>query len=525
MARSENALYDLIIIGGGINGAGIARDAAGRGLSVLLCEKGDLGGATSAASTKLIHGGLRYLEHFEFKLVRQSLKERSVLLGMAPHIIWPLRFVLPHGPGGRPVWMVRAGLYLYDLLAGFSNRLGRSRAVELDRDPAGAPLADTRTGGFAYWDCWVQDNRLVILNAMDAADRGADIRPRTAAVAAERKDAGWTVTLEDGAGRSRVRGRALVNAAGPWAARLLGAAGAADANVISSAKPASLRLVRGSHIVTRALFGHDSAYLFQNPDDRVIFAIPYERDFTLIGTTDVEHEGGLESPQISAEETAYLIAAANRYFAQSLREGDVMWSYAGVRPLYDDESASASAVTRDYVLDLQAPADQAPLMNVFGGKLTTYRKLSERVVGRLAPLLGNDMPAWTAGAVLPGGDLDDGADGGDFDAALSRFRAQNPWLPERLAWRLLRNYGRRTQDILGDASSLDDLGRHFGGGLYEAELAYGCAAEWVARAEDFLWRRSKLGLVLSAEERAAVADWLERRQSNSRDPAYRHRAS
>ncbi len=489
--------FDLLVIGGGINGTGIARDAAGRGLRVALCEQADLGNYTSSASTKLIHGGLRYLEYYEFRLVRKALLEREVLLGIAPHIIWPLQFVMPHVKALRPAWMIRSGLFLYDHLAG-RNSLPASRGIALDGHAAGKPLAPGLKKGFVYSDCWVQDARLVVLNAMDAADRGATVLPRTRCVAAERGDAEWHATLRstfDGA-EYHVRARAVVNAAGPWVSRLL------DGGLGFEARD-RVRLVKGSHIIVPRLFDHGYAYILQHTDRRIVFAIPYERDFTLIGTTDVAYEGDPAAAETSAEEIDYLCDAVNAYLADPVRADDVVATYAGVRPLHDEAGGdSASAVSRDYSLDLDPR--RAPLLTVLGGKLTTYRKLGREATDRLAPLLGNDQPDWTGTAALPGGDLREGG----FDDFLAAFRQRCPWMPSEMAWRLARNYGTRADAIVGDAESLDQLGAHFGADLYEAEVRYLVEHEWAMTAGDILWRRSKLGLRLTRDEQAGVENWI-----------------
>lgn len=491
--------YDLLVVGGGINGAGIARDAAGRGLRVLLCEQDDLANHASSASTKLVHGGLRYLEYYEFGLVRKALREREVLLGIAPHIIWPLRFVMPHNRSLRPAWMIRLGLFLYDHLGG-REKLPASRGIRLSEHMAGIPLRTSLTRGFVYSDCWVQDARLVVLNAMDAAERGATVLTRTRAVAAERGPHGWLVRLRARSGgvERSVQARALVNAAGPWVSRFLGSAAGVPAR-------RDVQLVKGSHIVVPRLFEHDHAYVFQNPDGRIVFAIPYERDFTLIGTTDVLYEGDpAAASAASGEEIGYLCESVNRYFHQPVRPVDVIWSYAGVRALYDeDEVANAAAVSRDYLLELDA--DGPPLLSVFGGKITTYRTLAREAVARLRPALGCDGGDWTGTEPLPGGDMPRA----DFDAYLTTVRRRHPWLPERLAWRLARNYGTRVEKLLDGAESLAALGEHFGADLYEAELRYLVAHEWAVTAEDVLWRRSKLGLHLNAAARARVAAWLK----------------
>ncbi|MQM39589.1 Aerobic glycerol-3-phosphate dehydrogenase [wastewater metagenome] len=496
MARRET--FDLLVVGGGINGAGIARDAAGRGLSVALCEQGDLANFTSSASTKLVHGGLRYLEYYEFRLVRKALQEREVLLGIAPHIIWPMRFVMPHVRELRPAWMIRLGLFLYDHLGG-RRRLPSSSGIDLTRHVAGEPLAPGFRRGFVYSDCWVQDARLVVLNARDAAERGARVMTRTRCIAARRDSDAWEATLQcTRTGREwSVRARGIVNAAGPWVGRFLGEAAGIE-------QSRDVHLVKGSHIVVPRLFHHEYAYIFQNTDGRIVFAIPYEQDFTLIGTTDVVHEGNPAEAEASREEIEYLCEAVNRYFEHQLRPEDVVWTYSGVRPLYDeDDNDNASAVSRDYLLELDTRA--APLLNVFGGKLTTYRTLAREAMDKLVPELGGSGRDWTGEASLPGGDMPDADFGAFLEAVLSRY----PWLPERLAWRLARNYGTRIERILGTADGLDGLGEHFGDDLYEAELSYLRDEEWAQTADDALWRRSKLGLRLDVATRARVQQWFE----------------
>jgi glycerol-3-phosphate dehydrogenase len=492
--------FDLLVVGGGINGVGIARDAAGRGLSVCLCEQDDLGAHTSSASTKLIHGGLRYLEQFEFALVGKALAEREVLLKTAPHIIWPLRFVLPHQAHLRPAWMIRLGLLLYDHLGRGRRSLPASRRVNLSKHAVGQPLRDEFRRGFVYSDAWVQDARLVVLNAMDAAARGATILTHTRCIAAQRGADGWTAELASRNGTNRtVIARALVNATGPWAVRFLD-------DVAKVGHGHALRLVKGSHIVVPRLFDHRYAYIFQQPDRRIVFAIPYEHDFTLIGTTDVEYRADPAAPVIEGSETAYLCTAVNRYFRASVAPGDVIWSYSGVRPLLDDEEGNASEVTRDYLLELDDTA--APLLNVFGGKLTTYRKLSEEAVNRLSSPLKLRSSAWTAqGHPLPGGER------ADIDALQSELQARYSWLPTTLAWRLVHSYGTRSAQILGSADSLAALGEHFGAHLYQAEVDYLRRHEWVREAADLLWRRSKLGLRLTQAEVARLSAYLSEVES------------
>jgi glycerol-3-phosphate dehydrogenase len=493
---------DVLVVGGGINGAGIARDLAGRGLKVVLCEKDDLAQATSSSSTKLIHGGLRYLEYREFSLVRKALAEREVLLRSAPHIMWPLRFVMPHDPGMRPVWMIRAGLFLYDHLAR-REVLPASRTIDLRRHAAGAALQPRFTKGFVYSDGWVDDARLVALNAIDAAERGATVLTRWRCADARRAADEWQVTLDNPGGeRRQTTARALVNAAGPWAAQFLG-----DHAHVPRAK--SLRLVKGSHIVVPRLFEHDHAYIFQNPDKRIIFAIPYEHDFTLIGTTDVEHHGAIGAAKIDESETRYLCEQASRYFAKTVTPRDVVWTYSGVRPLLDDESGDPSAVTRDYSLELDTA--QAPLLTVWGGKITTFRRLAEEAAGLLMqPLAVNpSRGAWTRGAFLPGGDLNKWIGPArrpdtDFERFEQAVRLRFPQLAADGLHRLARAYGARIDRVIG---AVDAPGSEVAPGLFEFELRYLHDHEWARSADDVLWRRSKLGLHYSAEERAAVAAW------------------
>ncbi|MGI9385545.1 MAG: glycerol-3-phosphate dehydrogenase [Methyloligellaceae bacterium] len=492
-------IVDLAIIGGGINGCGIARDAAGRGLSVVLAEKDDLASGTSSASTKLIHGGLRYLEHYEFRLVRESLIEREVLLRAAPHIIRPMRFILPHHKGLRPRWLIRLGLFLYDHLGG-RKLLPGTRTLDLTRDPAGRPLRDTFRHAFEYSDCWVEDARLVVLNAMDAAERGARIHVRTECVEAARERDRWRIKLRDtttGA-TSELHARALVNAAGPWVSEVL--SGRIRLNTDDR-----VRLVKGSHIVVQRLFDGDRAYIFQNTDQRIVFAIPYEGDFTLIGTTDEDVTGDPGAATISDGEIAYLCDAVSAYFRTPISRDSIVWTYSGVRPLYDDGSTKAQEATRDYVLRLDAPKDAAPLLSIFGGKITTSRRLAEEALEELAPHLANGRAEWTAAAALPGGDFPvDGA-----TALKERIRDAYPFLTEALAARLARAYGTRVWQLLGKITAQDQLGEHFGAELYELEVAYLMRHEWARTADDVLWRRSKLGLRLSKAERDGLRRWME----------------
>ena len=516
---NANNDYDAVVVGGGVNGAGIARDLAGRGARVLLCEKDDLASHTSSSSTKLIHGGLRYLEYREFSLVRKALAEREVLLKSAPHIIWPLRFVMPHDPSMRPVWMIRAGLFLYDHLA-HREVLPPSRTVDLRKHVAGGPLDPRFTKGFVYSDGWVDDARLVALCALDAAERGATVLTRTVCVNAERGAERWRVTLQsDDATTRKVASRALVNAAGPWAAQFL-------MDHAHSADRVHLRLVKGSHIVVPKLFDHGHAYIFQNTDQRIIFAIPYEGDFTLIGTTDVEHHGAIGEAHATAEEIAYLCEQASRYFAKPIRPEQVVWTYSGVRPLIDDESGNPAAVTRDYRLEFdtgRGDAVRAPLLSVWGGKITTFRRLAEEAVDLLVPVLEasprddeGSRPRlagpWTAEASLPGGNLRDALGAAaprenEVEASYERFvdalALRQPALPAKLVRRLARAYGTRADKLLEDM-----LGAEVAPLVFEAELKYLRRVEWARTGEDVLWRRSKLGLHLSASERAAVTKWM-----------------
>jgi len=492
---------DVLVVGGGINGAGIARDLAGRGASVVLCEKDDLAQHTSGSSTKLIHGGLRYLEYYEFSLVAKALAEREVLLKGAPHIMWPLRFVMPHDPSMRPAWMIRIGLFLYDHLAR-REVLPGSRMVNLRRHPAGAPLKPSFTKGFVYSDGWVDDARLVVLNAVDAAGHGATVLTRTRCVDAKRSASHWQLRLEGDDGQvHEVHARVLVNAAGPWAAEFLG-------GPAHFPRHKALRLVKGSHIVVPRMFDHDHAYIFQNPDKRIIFAIPYEGDFTLIGTTDVEHDGPVGAARIDAAEIAYLCEQASRYFEKAVRPADVVWTYSGVRPLLEDEAGDPAAVTRDYQLDLDDA--QAPLLTVWGGKITTFRKLAEEAADRLAPALPGMRGAWTREAPLPGGDLSASIGAPrrpdtDFVRFVQALALRHPTLAPALVHRLARGYGSRVEVLLGG----DGLGAAVVPGLHEGELRYLHEQEWARSADDVLWRRTKLGLHLSEAERATVARWCD----------------
>lgn len=491
-------IVDLAIIGGGVNGCGIARDAAGRGLSVFLCEQGDLAAGTSSASTKLFHGGLRYLEYFEFRLVKEALVERETLLTAMPHISWPMRFVLPHHKGLRPAWLLRLALFIYDHLGG-RKLLPPTRTLDLRRDEAGASLKPEFAKAFEYSDCWVQDARLVTLNARDAAGKGAEIAVRSPCIAAARRRGAWHVTVRDAdTGQSRtVVASALVNAGGPWVDHVIN-------GVVRLNASDSVRLVRGSHIVVKKLFEHDRAYIFQQPDKRVIFAIPYEDAFTLIGTTDQDHHGSPGDAECSAEEAAYLCDCVNAYFEKQISVDDIVWTFSGVRPLYDDGAKSATAATRDYVLSLDFGNGDPPLLNVFGGKITTYRRLAEAALEKLRPFFPQMGDAWTAGASLPGGEFPtDGA-----GALAAELTSRHSFIDDAWARRLVRCYGADARTILGDAQTRDDLGVHFGGDLTEAEVRWLTENEWARTAEDILWRRTKLGLRLTAEEVKGLERWL-----------------
>ncbi len=506
MTRPTALSTDVLIVGGGINGAGIARDAAGRGLSVVLCEKDDLAQHTSSASTKLIHGGLRYLEHYEFNLVRKALIEREVLLRAAPHIMWPMRFVMPHDRGQRPAWMIRAGLYLYDFLAK-REILPGSGAIDLRTHAAGKPLKPEFTRGFIYSDGWVDDARLVVLNARDAADRGAEVFTHMACESAQRVGDRWQARLRRADGSAiEVSARALVNAAGPWAAHFLKEA-------VAQPTGKALRLVKGSHIVVKKMFDHPYAYIFQNPDGRIVFAIDYEQDFTLVGTTDLEYTGDTNKVAIDQSEIDYLCRLAERYFRKPLQPSDVVWSYSGVRPLLEDDSANASEITRDYKLAIEG--DSAPLLSVFGGKITTFRKLAEEAVDMIAPKLGNTRGTWTEHACLPGGDLYGSPQNRavlEFDGWVAALQQEYAWLPPKLIARYARAYGTRTHKILEGRRSVADMGEVLAEGLYEAELDYLTKCEWATSGADILWRRSKLGLHLPAGSEQKIDQWIARTQ-------------
>ncbi len=494
-------LFDIAVIGGGINGCGIARDAAGRGLKTILCEKDDLAQATSSASTKLFHGGLRYLEYYEFRLVREALIERENLLVAMPHISWPMRFVLPHHSGLRPAWLLRLGLFLYDHIGG-RKLLPATKTLRLRSHPTGTALKREYTKAFEYSDCWVEDSRLVVLNARDAADRGAEILTRTRCESGERQGDHWVLTLRDeetGATRL-IRARAVVNAGGPWVEDIL-------RGILRRNSADGVRLVRGSHIVTRRLTDHDHPYIFQQSDGRIVFAIPYETDYTLIGTTDAEHEGDPGTAVCTPEEAEYLRRAASEYFAKPIGEEDIVWTYSGVRPLYDDGASSATEATRDYVLTLDDDDGAAPLLNIFGGKITTYRKLAESAFKRLGPFFPDAGDPWTRRVALPGGDMPvDGA-----SALAATLRERHPFLDDRWSLRLVRAYGTQAQTLLEGAAQASDMGRDFGATLTEREVIWLMDKEWARTADDILWRRSKLGLRLSAAEKAGLEDWISHR--------------
>lgn len=494
---ARQTTFDLAIIGGGINGCGIARDAAGRGLSVYLCEKGDLGSATSSASTKLIHGGLRYLEYYQFRLVREALAEREVLLNAAPHIIRPLRFVLPHTSGLRPAWLIRLGLFIYDHLGGRQS-LPRTRRIDLEHEEAGRPLKPHLRTAFEYSDCWVDDSRLVVLNAMDAAAHGATVRTRTELVSGEHLKGAWRLEVadHDWGSRDKVTARVLVNATGPWVGELL--------HRLERTSRAPVRLVKGSHIIVPKLFEHDKAYIFQNADRRVVFAIPYERDFTLIGTTDLDYQGDPGAVAITASEIDYLCAAVNQYFSRPISPDRVVGSYAGVRPLFDDGVSEAKAATRDYVLDYEERPGLAPVLNIYGGKITTYRRLAEAAMTRLSRQFPAMSGPWTRHVPLPGGNFPPNG----LEAEVERLRSLCPVIEADHARRLVRAYGRRSHFIVEGVAGEADWGERFGANLTEREVRYLMDQEWAQTAEDVVWRRSKLALRLAASEVERLQGWM-----------------
>lgn len=495
--------YDLAIIGGGINGVGIARDAAGRGLKVYLCEQGDLANATSSASTKLIHGGLRYLEHYKFRLVAESLAEREVLLQMAPHIAWPLRFILPHEPGIRPRWLIRLGLFLYDHLGG-RRLLPGTKSLNLRDNVAGEPLKAIFDKAFEYSDCWVDDARLVVLNAMDARERGATIETRTRCVAAAPNEQGWCLQVDDGSGRREIKSKVLVNAAGPWVMDCIN-------HVIGTETGESVRLVRGSHIVVPKLFDHQHPYIFQNKDGRIIFAIPYQQEFSLLGTTDLDHGTSSTPATCSDEETRYICEAASEYFATPVNVEDVVWTYSGVRPLYDDGASAAQEATRDYVLKVRQVDNQATLLNVFGGKITTYRRLAEHALRELTAWLPDAGKPWTDKAPLPGGDIP----WAELEQVKQALAKEYPFLEPQHGERIFRCYGTRARRWLGNAKSPADLGQDFGAGLSQCEVDYLMHDEWAITAEDVIWRRTKLGLKLTKDQIATLEIYMQSAQQQS----------
>ena len=493
----DGTIFDIFIIGGGVNGCGLARDAAGRGYGVGLAEMNDLAEGTSSKSTKLVHGGLRYLESRQFRLVREALVEREALLRIAPHLVRPLRFVLPVQKGMRPAWLLRLGLFLYDHIGG-RKTLPATVTLDLAGDAAGRPLQKRFTRAFAYSDCWVDDSRLVILNARDAANRGATIYARKQVVSAFPSEGIWRVGLRDRAtgAETKILSRLLVNAGGPWADKILSGA-------LAQKAPPRLRLVRGSHIVVRKIFDHDGAYLFQNPDGRIVFAIAYEDDFTLIGTTDVDFAGDPGDAEIAPDETDYLLRATNGCFARQIGPSDIVWSYSGVRPLFDDGAGSAQKATRETVIE-DARVNGAPLINVFGGKITSYRLLAEKILFRAGKLIPAKGAPWTASAPLPGGNFL----GGDFAGFAADLRTKKPFLEEALLLRLARAYGMECLRFLGAAQGLKDLGEDFGGGLFSAEVDHLMAREWAETPDDILWRRTKLGLRAGEIDVARLADYL-----------------
>lgn len=495
-------MYDLLIVGGGINGAAIARDAAGRGLKVLLCEKDDLANHTSSSSTKLIHGGLRYLEHYEFRLVREALIEREVLLRAAPHIIWPMRFVLPYDKGLRPAWMLRLGLFLYDSLGG-RKLLPGTKMVKLNKSPHTDLLKERLNFGYEYSDCWVEDTRLTVLNAADAQRLGADIRTRTRVEDIRAEGDHYAADITRAGKTETVKARGIINSAGPWVEEVLTKIGAENSNVKIDS---GVRLIKGSHIITRQLFSGDHSYIFQNADGRIIFAIPYEREFTLIGTTDVPYHPSEGPAKISQEEIDYLLSAANEYFDDPITKDDVVSDYSGVRPLYDDKAENASAVTRDYVLEIDEFAEGAPFLSVFGGKITTSRKLAEHALQKLEKYYTYSQLDWTAKASLPGGDIPEA----DFMGFFDGLRKAYPDIKTSHLFRMARCYGTKTADMLGDAKSLGDMGKNFGGGLTEREADYLVDHEFATSADDILQRRTKLALHMSLSEISAFRNWFKK---------------
>ena len=486
--------FDLFVVGGGINGTGIAADAAGRGLNVGLCEMGDLAHATSSSSSKLIHGGLRYLEHYEFRLVKEALTEREVLLKIAPHLVTPMRFQMPHRPHLRPAWLIRIGLFLYDNLGKRETLLG-SKGVRYGAD---SPLKADITKGFEYSDCWVDDARLVVTNALSAQENGASVFARTRCTSAKRVDNQWHIALEDQITKEihNVTAKALVNAAGPWVSSFI-------ETKLEQKAPYGIRMIKGSHIVVPKIHQHANAFIMQNTDKRIVFAIPYRENYTLLGTTDVEYKGDPNDVAINEEETQYILAVANDHFKKTLTSEDVVWSYSGVRPLLEDESSDPSAVTRDYTLHLDDQNDQAPLLSIFGGKITTYRKLALSAMRKLEPYFDNLGPAWTHSKPLPGGNLDM-----SLEAFSMTLQQDYPFIGAHLAYRFANSYGTLTHTLLNKVSSANELGQDFGNQLYQVEVDYLIQHEWARSAEDILWRRSKLGLEFTSEQVVELEKYL-----------------
>jgi len=502
-SNNDTDIMDICVIGGGVNGAGIARDAAGRGLSVVLLEKDDLAQGTSSRSGKLVHGGLRYLEYYEFRLVREALKEREVLLASAPHIIWPMRFVLPHSKEDRPAWLVRAGLFLYDHLGG-RQRLAPTRVLNLSTAPEGAALKERYTKAFEYSDCWVDDARLVVLNALDATERGAQVLTHTHCDNAQRVNGVWKIDITDTlkGERSQIKAMSIINAAGPWVNRVI------DTSSDVQSKR-HVRLVKGSHIIVKKFWEGKQAYLIQNSDKRVIFINPYEKNLALIGTTDVPFEGNPDEVSIDNSEIDYLISAVNRYFKRTLLRRDVLNSFSGVRPLFDDNTVNPSAVTRDYLFDVEAEEDAAPILSVFGGKITTYRKLAEHALDKLQDFFPDMKPAWTSDTPLPGGDIVDA----DFEKFLAQLTERYRKLPGNLLLHYARLYGSRCEHILAGVCEVSDLGQQFSELCFEAEIRYLINHEWALTSDDILNRRTKHALHMSTEEQMSVARWLKRHEA------------
>ena len=498
MSQNPEKIYDVFVAGGGINGIGVARDAAGRGYSVCLCEMNDFASGTSSNSTKLIHGGLRYLEHYKFRLVQESLKEREVLLKMAPHIIWPMRFILPHSKGMRPAWLLRLGLFLYDHL-GFRKILPGTSYVKLNKSELGSPLKSNFKFGYEYSDCWVDDSRLVILNAVDASLKGAKIQNYCKVTKVEKSDGLWSITTTDSIdGKQNIfKAKCFINASGPWVDDLLNSS-------FKRNNSKNVRLVRGSHIVVNKLFDHDRSYICQNNDNRIFFMIPYEDKYTLIGTTYIDHGQSAENVEISEEEKLYICKSANEYLNSQISLEDIVWSYSGVRPLYDDGASAAQEATRDYVIKSEQ-SESSLMINIFGGKITTYRRLSESILKNVEEFLGSKGDSWTNHSSLPGGDID--VDG-QFDLQ-NKLQTKYPFLTQETLKRVVRSYGTISFDIFGDAEHIDSLGKHFGSGLYEREVAYLIQEEWARTSDDILFRRSKLGLSFSKDEIKNLNQYLD----------------